>query len=125
MLRGRLLLGSDDIGNANLNDFPLKVSFMLMKYYNWQESYKVNGIAFFQVIYGDTDSVMIKFGVDTVAKAMDLGNEAAVYVSDKFIKPIKLEFEKVITSIYTYALPLIFKSLTSPPLPPQKKQFHY
>ncbi|MCL4130835.1 UNVERIFIED_CONTAM: hypothetical protein GTU68_015648, partial [Idotea baltica] len=48
-----------------------------------------------EVIYGDTDSVMIKFGVKTVAEAMELGTEAATFVSDKFIKPIKLEFEKV------------------------------
>ncbi|CAK9041258.1 DNA polymerase delta catalytic subunit [Durusdinium trenchii] len=30
-----------------------------------------------QVIYGDTDSVMVKFGVDDVAEAMRLGQEAA------------------------------------------------
>lgn len=48
-----------------------------------------------QVIYGDTDSVMVKFGPKDLEKAMDLGREAAAYVSDKFIKPIKLEFEKV------------------------------
>merc|ERR1740121_3281071 len=48
-----------------------------------------------QVIYGDTDSVMVKFGVDTVAEAMDLGLKAAGLVSDTFLKPIKLEFEKV------------------------------
>jgi len=48
-----------------------------------------------QVIYGDTDSVMVKFGVDTVGEAMDLGHEAADLVSATFIKPIKLEFEKV------------------------------
>merc|ERR1719446_238139 len=48
-----------------------------------------------QVVYGDTDSVMIKFGVDTVAEAMDMGKEAADMVSATFIKPIKLEFEKV------------------------------
>lgn len=54
-----------------------------------------------QVIYGDTDSVMVKFGVKTVAEAMDLGREAAAYVSTKFIKPIKLEFEKV---YYPYLL---------------------
>merc|ERR1719471_2478998 len=47
------------------------------------------------VIYGDTDSVMVKFGVKTVAEAMKMGTEAAEYVSAKFIKPIKLEFEKV------------------------------
>jgi len=48
-----------------------------------------------QVIYGDTDSVMVKFGVKDLADAMKLGEEAAAYVSSKFIKPIKLEFEKV------------------------------
>ena len=48
-----------------------------------------------QVIYGDTDSVMVKFGTKELAKAMELGQEAAAYVSAKFIKPIKLEFEKV------------------------------
>ncbi|KAJ5166024.1 DNA polymerase delta catalytic subunit [Penicillium capsulatum] len=48
-----------------------------------------------QVIYGDTDSVMVKFGVTELADAMKLGEEAAEYVSSKFIKPIKLEFEKV------------------------------
>lgn len=47
------------------------------------------------VIYGDTDSVMVKFGVATVAEAMDLGREAAAHVSKQFISPIKLEFEKV------------------------------
>jgi len=48
-----------------------------------------------KVIYGDTDSVMVRFGVSTVAEAMKLGQEAAQAVSEKFIKPIKLEFEKV------------------------------
>ena len=48
-----------------------------------------------QVIYGDTDSVMVKFGTKDLAEAMKLGEEAAQYVSSKFIKPIKLEFEKV------------------------------
>jgi DNA polymerase delta subunit 1 len=48
-----------------------------------------------QVIYGDTDSVMVKFGVTDLAEAMKLGEDAAQYVSSKFIKPIKLEFEKV------------------------------
>ena len=47
------------------------------------------------MIYGDTDSVMVKFGVETVKEAMELGNEAATLVTEKFVKPIKLEFEKV------------------------------
>lgn len=47
------------------------------------------------VIYGDTDSIMIKFGVKSLEKSMDLGREAAEFVSSKFVNPIKLEFEKV------------------------------
>lgn len=49
----------------------------------------------FKVIYGDTDSVMVKFGVKNVASAMELGRHAAVEVSKKFTSPIRLEFEKV------------------------------
>lgn len=48
-----------------------------------------------EVIYGDTDSVMVKFGTKDLSEAMKLGQEAADYISSKFIKPIKLEFEKV------------------------------
>lgn len=48
-----------------------------------------------KVIYGDTDSIMVKFGVSQLEEAMKLGQEASEYVSAKFIKPIKLEFEKV------------------------------
>ncbi|AEO62895.1 caa6cf64-06a3-4efd-8d5c-cadb74274332 [Thermothielavioides terrestris] len=48
-----------------------------------------------QVIYGDTDSVMVKFGTKDLAEAMKLGEDASQFVSSKFIKPIKLEFEKV------------------------------
>lgn len=48
-----------------------------------------------KVIYGDTDSVMVKLGVATVREAMDLGKEAAEWVSSHFTEPIKLEFEKV------------------------------
>lgn len=62
-----------------------------------EEEYTVaNGYAHDAVvIYGDTDSVMVKFGTDSVAEAMRLGSEAAVRVSKKFVSPIKLEFEKV------------------------------
>ncbi|VDM61514.1 unnamed protein product, partial [Angiostrongylus costaricensis] len=48
-----------------------------------------------QVIYGDTDSVMVRFGVKTVAEAMEIGLHAATEVSKIFTPPIKLEFEKV------------------------------
>jgi DNA polymerase delta subunit 1 len=47
-----------------------------------------------KVIYGDTDSVMIKFGVKTLEEAMELGRLAATTVSASFPPPIKLEFEK-------------------------------
>ena len=48
-----------------------------------------------QVIYGDTDSVMVKFGPKELEKTMELGQDAAQFVSSKFIQPITLEFEKV------------------------------
>uniref|UniRef100_A0A669CB67 DNA polymerase n=1 Tax=Oreochromis niloticus TaxID=8128 RepID=A0A669CB67_ORENI len=54
-----------------------------------------------KVIYGDTDSVMVKLGVATVKEAMDIGREAAEWVSSHFTPPIKLEFEKV---YYPYLL---------------------
>lgn len=53
------------------------------------------------VIYGDTDSVMVKFGTKDLKEAMRLGTEAAAYVSTLFKHPINLEFEKV---YYPYLL---------------------
>jgi DNA polymerase delta subunit 1 len=38
---------------------------------------------------------MVKFGVATIDEAMKLGKEAAEYVTQYFVQPIKLEFEKV------------------------------
>uniref|UniRef100_A0A336LTL5 DNA polymerase n=1 Tax=Culicoides sonorensis TaxID=179676 RepID=A0A336LTL5_CULSO len=65
--------------------------------YTMENGYENNAI----VIYGDTDSVMVKFGVKSLERSMGLGKEAADYVSAKFVKPIKLEFEKV---YYPYLL---------------------
>ncbi|KAH7911043.1 DNA polymerase family B-domain-containing protein [Hygrophoropsis aurantiaca] len=48
-----------------------------------------------EVIYGDTDSVMVKFGPGDLETVMALGGQAADFVTAKFVKPIKLEFEKV------------------------------
>ncbi|KAH0576980.1 DNA polymerase [Spironucleus salmonicida] len=48
-----------------------------------------------QVIYGDTDSVMIKFGVKTLEESFKLAIHAAKFVTLKFKAPISLEFEKV------------------------------
>jgi DNA polymerase delta subunit 1 len=47
------------------------------------------------VVYGDTDSVMVKFGVKDVGEAMKLGHEAADAVTKLFPPPVRLEFEKV------------------------------
>jgi DNA polymerase delta subunit 1 len=46
------------------------------------------------VIYGDTDSVMVNFGVSDLESVMKLGKEAAHSVSKAFPAPIHLEFEK-------------------------------
>jgi DNA polymerase delta subunit 1 len=54
-----------------------------------------------EVVYGDTDSVMIKFGVPTVEAAMPLAQQASEEVSKIFPPPIRLEFEKV---YYPYLL---------------------
>ncbi|KAK2465669.1 hypothetical protein APHAL10511_002213 [Amanita phalloides] len=54
-----------------------------------------------EVIYGDTDSVMVKFGPTDLLQVMAMGKEAADLVTQKFVKPIKLEFEKV---YYPYLL---------------------
>lgn len=52
-----------------------------------------------KVIYGDTDSVMVNFGAKTLEETMKLGREAAEYVTAKFTKPIKMEFEKVFIKV--------------------------
>lgn len=68
-----------------------------------QEHYTVaNGYtADADVVYGDTDSVMVKFGVKTVAEAMTLGVDAASRITKIFPQPVALEFEKV---YYPYLL---------------------
>lgn len=38
---------------------------------------------------------MVKFGTSDLKEAMRLGSEAAELVTMKFVRPIKLEFEKV------------------------------
>ncbi|EDV52183.1 DNA polymerase delta catalytic subunit [Drosophila erecta] len=66
-------------------------------HYSQANGYENNAV----VIYGDTDSVMVNFGVKTLERSMELGREAAELVSSKFVHPIKLEFEKV---YYPYLL---------------------
>ncbi|GAA96997.1 uncharacterized protein L969DRAFT_53941 [Mixia osmundae IAM 14324] len=65
--------------------------------YNTKNGYENDA----EVIYGDTDSVMVRFGTKDLAETMKLGAEAAAYVTEKFVRPIKLEFEKV---YYPYLL---------------------
>lgn len=48
-----------------------------------------------QVVYGDTDSIMVKFGTATVVETFPLALEAAEKCSEIFPRPIQLEFEKV------------------------------
>lgn len=54
-----------------------------------------------KVVYGDTDSVMIKFGSNSLEEVMKLGKKASEEITLIFKKPIKLEFEKV---YYPYLL---------------------
>lgn len=49
----------------------------VIEHYNKANGYEFNST----VIYGDTDSVMVKFGTDDRAEAMRLGREAADLVS--------------------------------------------
>lgn len=58
--------------------------------YNIKNGYKHNAV----VVYGDTDSVMIKFGTDDLKESMALGDQAAKEISKIFKDPINLEFEK-------------------------------
>eukprot|EP00835_Amoeboradix_gromovi_P004552 NODE_361_length_10144_cov_0.288402.p2 type:complete len:868 gc:universal NODE_361_length_10144_cov_0.288402:9379-6776(-) len=65
--------------------------------YNKKNGYEHDSL----VIYGDTDSVMVRFGPTDMHKVMEMGLEAAKYVTKNFVKPINLEFEKV---YYPYLL---------------------
>ncbi|KAL5007030.1 hypothetical protein ScPMuIL_015836 [Solemya velum] len=49
--------------------------------YNIANGYKHNA----KVIYGDTDSVMCRFGTETVEESMELGKEAAEFISTNII----------------------------------------
>ncbi|KAG1175920.1 hypothetical protein G6F70_003795 [Rhizopus microsporus] len=69
----------------------LKTKEVVEEHFSKKNGYKHDA----KVIYGDTDSVMIKFGVDNLKEAMELGREGARIVTEKFIRPINLDFEKV------------------------------
>jgi len=68
-----------------------KTRDIVMEKYSKKNGFKYDST----VIYGDTDSVMIKFGVETLKEALQLGNESSEFVTQHFKKPIKIEFEKV------------------------------
>lgn len=68
-----------------------KTKQVVMDHYTIKNGYEYDA----DVIYGDTDSVMVRFGPSDLKECMRLGEEAADMVSGHFIKPIKLEFEKV------------------------------
>ncbi|KAI8903729.1 DNA polymerase family B-domain-containing protein [Gorgonomyces haynaldii] len=68
-----------------------KTKSLVEEKFTIQNGYQHNA----QVVYGDTDSVMVKFGPEGVKESMDLGREAAQFVTTHFKKPINLDFEKV------------------------------
>jgi len=57
-----------------------KTRDMVLDLYSKKNGYKHDSV----VVYGDTDSVMIKFGVKTVAEAIKVGKEAALKVTKIF-----------------------------------------
>ncbi|EED91181.1 DNA polymerase, partial [Thalassiosira pseudonana CCMP1335] len=74
-----------------------KTKAYVEEHYTVAHGYKHNA----KVVYGDTDSVMVKFGTATVAETFPLAIEAAEKCSAIFPDPILLEFEKV---YYPYLL---------------------
>ena len=48
-----------------------------------------------EVIYGDTDSMFIRFPGASKETAFRLGKDIASYITTLFPEPIKLKFEKV------------------------------
>jgi DNA polymerase elongation subunit (family B) len=47
-----------------------------------------------EVIYGDTDSIFIKFPTKDLAKSIELGQQAAQRITELCRKPYKIEYEK-------------------------------
>ena len=74
-----------------------KTKYIVENHYTLSHGYEGNA----KVVYGDTDSVMIKFAVphekgpNAVARAFELAKDAAERVTSVFPSPVKLEFEKV------------------------------
>jgi DNA polymerase delta subunit 1 len=72
-------------------DMIHKTAALVEEKYTIANGYQHNA----KVVYGDTDSVMVRFGEQSVEESMRLGREAAAEVSKQFERPISLEFEKV------------------------------
>lgn len=51
-----------------------------------------------QVIYAQTDSVFVRFKDASIDDAIKLGTQAAEIVSQAFLSPIVLKFERVIST---------------------------
>ena len=47
-----------------------------------------------EVIYGDTDSIFIKFATTDLAKSIELGQQSAARITELCRKPYKIEYEK-------------------------------
>jgi DNA polymerase delta subunit 1 len=63
---------------------------LIEEHFTKEKGYQFNA----DIIYGDTDSIMVDFGNVTVQEAIKLGQDAANFVSRFFPPPIHLEFEK-------------------------------
>ena len=72
-------------------DMIMHSKAVVERHYRVQNGYEFDS----EVVYGDTDSIMVRFGTPSVQEAMRLGAEAAALVSREFVSPIRLEFEKV------------------------------
>eukprot|EP01129_Flabellula_baltica_P001427 TRINITY_DN1131_c0_g2_i2.p1 TRINITY_DN1131_c0_g2~~TRINITY_DN1131_c0_g2_i2.p1 ORF type:complete len:1050 (+),score=220.95 TRINITY_DN1131_c0_g2_i2:342-3491(+) len=48
-----------------------------------------------EIIYVDTDSLMVDFGVNNIFDAVKMGKEAGELASQAFLSPVRVEFEKV------------------------------
>jgi DNA polymerase delta subunit 1 len=72
-------------------DLLFKTKELVEAHYTVANGYSADAV----VVYGDTDSVMINFGVKTVAESMPLAEDAAARATKIFPRPIALEFEKV------------------------------
>lgn len=72
-------------------DMIKQTKYEVERVYTVEQGYPGNA----ECIYGDTDSVFVKFGVDSVEQAIQLGTDAAARITKIFPPPVALEFEKV------------------------------